>query len=322
MGKAVFMFPGQGTQTVGMMRELYDEFSVVRDTYQEAEEILDRNLCDLIFHGPAETLDLTVNTQPILVASEIALFRVALQQGLRSDYLVGCSIGEWAAVVAGGVISFADALSLVCVRAEAMQCAVPVGEGGMAVIMGRTREEVFSICNGLNHYASPSNYNYPGQITVSGDIRAIHELEAMGEAGELVVKPLAVSVPSHCELMRPAAEQLSALLGPIRFRDSQCPIVMNATGDAVVDAGTIKRNLIVQLTTAVHFEQSVQTMLECGADTFFELGPGKTLAGFVRKKAKTLSRSVFSSRMDSVREFRAAVAEAESRDKCGKSKLV
>lgn len=319
MRKIAFMFPGQGTQTVGMLQDLYDEYSVVRDTFREAEEILGRNICDLIFHGPAETLDLTVNTQPALVISEIALFRAVIQQGLCSDYLVGYSIGEWAAAVAGGVVPFADALSLVCARAEAMQRAVPVGEGGMAVIMGKTQEEVFSICNDLRHYAAPSNYNYPGQITVSGDIRAIQELKAMGEAGKLVVKPLPISVPSHCGLMQPVAEQLSVMLEPIHFRDSQCPIVMNVTGEAVVDAETIKRNLIVQLTTAVHFEQSVQTMLDCGVDTFLELGPGKTLAGFVRKKAKVLGRRVFSNRMDSVREFQASVAEIKSRDDYGES---
>lgn len=313
MRKVAFMFPGQGTQSVGMMRDLYDEFSVVRETLCEAEEVLKRGIRKLMFQGPAEELMLTVNTQPVIVASEIALFRAAVQQGLKADYLIGYSLGEWSAAIAGGSISFQDALPLVCARAEAMQGAVPIGEGGMAVIMGKSPDEVRSICAGLHHYAAPSNYNYPGQITVSGDIRAIQELKGMEDAGTLVVRPLEISVPSHCSLMRPAAEQMASMLEPICFKNSQYPIVMNATGDTVFEAEAIKQNLIVQLTTAVHFEQSIQSMLSNGIDTYLELGPGKTLAGFVRKTAKAVGKKVFSSRMDSVQDFQAAAAAVTER---------
>lgn len=308
MGKTVFMFPGQGTQSVGMLRDIYDAYPIVRQTFEEADDTLSRSITDLVFRGEQSALDLTVNTQPALLTAEYAMFRLMHQRGHRPDYVVGFSIGEWTAAAAAGVLDFSSALHIVSLRAEAMQKAVPVGEGAMAVIMGKDEEYVRELCASLDGYAAPANFNYPGQITVSGTASAIEQLKKMGENGDLVVNPLAVSIPSHCELMRPAAETLRAALASQPFRNAEYPLVMNVDAQRAQDAEVIKENLIAQLTAPVRFEQTVRYLLSDGVSTFLELGPGKTLAGFVRKTARKVGAEAVSNRTDSLADLASALA--------------
>lgn len=303
MGKIVFMFPGQGTQIVGMLKDICENYPAAMEVIQQADTLLEQPISPFIFEGPQSVLDLTVNTQPALLTIEVAAFRAIQSEGIRPDMLVGFSVGEWSAAVATNVLCFEEALRLVRLRAEAMQQAVPVGEGRMLVIAGKDETSVNQICEGLTEYVAPSNFNYPGQITVSGTSKAIEALEQMGEAGELVVTPLPVSIPSHCEMMRPAAEKIRDALHDIVFQDPVWPIIMNVDGKLATKGSVIKENLIQQLTKPVRFQQSAEYMLRDGVDTFVELGPGKTLAGFVRKTARNIGVNVFSNRTDNMKNL-------------------
>ena len=315
MGKTVFMFPGQGAQTVGMLRDIYEQYPVFHETIKQAENALNKNLEKIIFEGPPEELNLTVNTQPIMLAVEYGMFRIMSAHGIIPDYLAGFSLGEWTAAVAAQVISFEDALRLVVERAKAMQQAVPVGEGAMAVIMGRDVDYISSLCSSLGEYAAPSNYNYPGQITVSGTANAIEQIRQKGEIEGFVVNLLPVSIPSHCELMKSAAQMLEAIIYESKMRDALFPLIMNVDARPVFSADIIRENLISQMTKPVLFEQSVKYLLKDNVDTFIELGPGKTLAGFVRKTSRAEKASVLAVRTDSVSDLQSALSALKEKEK-------
>lgn len=303
MGKIVVMFPGQGAQKVGMLRELHEQYSEMRHTFDEAEQILGQNIRGLMWDGPQDELDLTRNTQPVMLTAEVAIFRILQREGVEPDVLTGFSLGEWAAAVAAEMIPFDRALRLVCIRAEAMQKAVPFGCGGMAAIIGLGKDEVTRLCASCKGYVIPANYNYPGQITVSGSAEAIRELEAHAEKEKFAFQVLSVSIPSHCDLMMPAAERLKNELRDVQFHDARWPILLNVNNRMIVSGEEMKRNLVEQLTKAICFEQSISMLLESGADTFVEAGPGKTLAGFVRKTAKRKKVPIFSNRVDTKEEL-------------------
>lgn len=307
MRKTAIMFPGQGAQTVGMLRDLYEYYPEMRQTFDEAEQILGRSICEMMWNGPQDALDMTCNTQPIMLAAEVAVFRVLRKEDIEPDILTGFSLGEWAAAVAAEMLPFDQALRLVCLRAEAMQQAVPVGQGAMAVIMGRSEDEVNALCSSCRSYVIPANYNYPGQITVSGTMEAIEELAKHAETDGFVFKKLPVSIPSHCKLMSPAAEKLRNALTDVCFCDGRWSILLNADNRKTVSGEEMKKNLVDQLTDAIRFEQSVRMLLRDGFDTFLEAGPGKTLAGFVRKTAKSTGVSILSNRLDTKAELDAVL---------------
>jgi len=313
MGKTAFMFPGQGTQSVGMLQDICDAYPVAKDTFAEADAVLGQSISDLVVNGPTEILNQTVHTQPAVLTAEIATFRVIRSENIEPDILAGFSLGEWAAIIAADVLPFNVALKLVRLRAQAMQEAVPIGKGGMAVIMGKSEQEAVKICTGLKHYLVPANYNYPGQITVSGSAAAIQELCGLAEEQGVVVSPLAISIPSHCELMEPAAQCMKEALESVEFRDARWPIILTSNNVITTNAEVIRQNMIDQLTMAVRFQQSVRKMMDQGVDVFLELGPGKTLAGFVRKNAKEAGIKVYSSRTDSLSDLQAAILMCKRR---------
>lgn len=290
--KTAFLFSGQGSQQVGMMQDICEVYPQALDVFSDASRILEYDIASIINDGPQEELDKTENTQPCLLTAEIAGLRALEAQGIHADLGAGFSLGEWTALVAAEVISFEQAIRFVQLRARAMQDAVPIGNGGMAVIIGKQPDFVDALCRRVRAYITPSNYNCPGQITVAGTANGIEELMTIAEVEGIAVKKLSVSIPSHCKLMQPAADRLAAAIEAVPFRVPKFPVIMNATGLAVTDVAEIKRNVISQLILPVQFEKTLQTMIQEGADTFIEIGPGKTLTGFVKKVAKQSDISV------------------------------
>lgn len=286
--KTAIVFPGQGAQYPGMMRDIFEKFPVAREVFDLASDTLGRDIYALTMEGTQEELDLTRNTQPCLLACELALWRVFCSLGLEYDAALGFSLGEWAALPAVGAIPEPDALRLIEKRAEAMQNAVPEGKGGMAVILGQDGEAVRELCRTIGEI-SPSNYNCPGNITVAGTAEGIGRL--LRTEG-VTASRVAVSVPSHCELMRPAVESLRPDLQSLAFKRPGKTLVMNAAGLPVEDPAEIRSALLEQLVSPVLFQQSVEYLLDEGYDTFLELGPGKTLSGMIKRTAKKAGKRV------------------------------
>ena len=292
MGKLAIMFPGQGTQSVGMAKDIITAHPEAEEIFHIASRAIAKNLLKITMDGPAEELNLTENTQPCLFATEMAIYQAIIKAGIHADAFIGFSLGEWTAVAAAGVIPIDVASSLVQTRATAMQEAVPVGHGGMAVILGKSKEEVIQLCDMADGYVVPSNFNCPGQISVSGVIEGIESLLSLAQEKNIVAKRIEVSIPSHCDLMQPAAEKLSGSIYNIPFQAPVKPVIMNCCAEAVKDPGEIKKNVIQQLTAAVLMEDSIFHLLNEGFDTFVEAGPGKTMSGFVKKCAKAKGISV------------------------------
>lgn len=308
MKKTAFLFSGGGAQYPGMAQDICQAHREAAAVFEQANETLGRDIAALTFSADSDALNLTHNTQPCMLTTEIAMLRVLEASGVSAAITAGFSLGEWAALVAAGVLPFERALPLVQLRADAMQRAVPAGEGGMAVILGKTAEEVAALCARVAG-VSPSNYNCPGQITVAGVIRGIQALLEITQREGVTAKQLAVSIPSHCALMKPAADELEAAIRDVAFCAPRHPIVMNATGEATADVDVIKANLIKQLTMPVLFEQSVRYMLGSGVDTFIEIGPGKVLSGLVKKTAKASGRDVTVLRTENLETLRAGLAD-------------
>ena len=293
MRKTAFLFPGQGAQHVGMSKDIAMLSAAAEAAFDAADTALGRGIADIAWNGPQEELNRTENTQPCMMAAEVAALRALTEKGIKADGVAGFSLGEWTALCAAGVLAYEQALLLVQARAGYMQEAVPPGEGGMAVILGKTQEEAEALCAEVKEgYVAPSNLNCPGQITVAGDAVGIDAFLALAAAEKARAKRLAVSIPSHCRLMAPAAEKLTEAMADVRFADAVLPIYMNATGRACTDANDIKRNMIGQLTMPVLFEQTLYNMMDDGFDTFIEIGPGKVTAGLVKKCAKARNKEV------------------------------
>jgi [acyl-carrier-protein] S-malonyltransferase len=275
------LFPGQGSQTVGMGRFLFEQFPTAKQTFEEASDALQINFKKLCFEGPESDLQLTENTQPALLLVSTATFRVINHElGVQIGAAAGHSVGEYAAVVAAGTVTFTDALRAVRVRGQAMQKAVPVGEGGMAAVMGLTDDQVIRLCTWAEQESGltplePANFNAPGQVVISGSAKAIEWLranakpEAMSDAfpeGAPRVKliPLAVSAPFHCSLMKPAEEQMRLVLNEISFNDARFPIVQNITAHETRDANTLRDNLVLQVSGAVRWTQCMARLKSMG----------------------------------------------------------
>lgn len=288
-----FVFPGQGSQQVGMLAELAEAHSVITDTFAEASDVLGYDLWTLVQNGPAEELNKTEKTQPVLLASGVALWRLWQQQGGAKPVMVaGHSLGEYTALVCAGALSFEDGLRLVEARGQFMQQAVPAGTGAMAAILGLDNAGIEKACEDAaqGDVVSPVNYNCPGQIVIAGEKDAVaRAIDACKEAGAKRAVPLPVSVPSHCALMKPAAEQLAAQLADIEIQQPEIPVVQNVSAQIPASVDELKENLLAQLYSPVLWTNSVQAMVSQGIEQTVECGPGKVLSGLNKKVHKPLA---------------------------------
>jgi [acyl-carrier-protein] S-malonyltransferase len=291
MYKNAVVFPGQGSQSVGMLSDVIAEFSVAKETLQQADDILNFKLSELILSGPVEALNSTNNTQPALVAVEIALWR-ALGGKVKVDVMAGHSLGEFTALVCANSLSFEDALLLVRRRGELMQKAVPDGVGGMAAILGMEDEKVEEICKSCEQgqIVQAANYNSPGQLVIAGNKEAVERaVTACKEAGAKRAMLLPVSGPFHSALMLPAADAFAEYLAQFEVHNPSVPILQNASNAFEQDAQIIRENLVKQIASPVRWTQSVQLLADNGVENLLEIGPGKVLTGLNKRIAKQLN---------------------------------
>ena len=288
-----FIFPGQGSQEVGMGREFVENFAAAREIFEEADDTLGFALSRLCFEGPEERLLLTEFTQPAILTTSIAMLRVLEgETGLRPSLVAGHSLGEYSALVAAGVFQFEDALRAVRNRGLFMQEAVPVGTGGMAAILGMENEALEEVCRqaAQGEVVAPANYNSPGQIVIAGHCGALERAMALcRERGCRKAVPLPVSAPFHSVLMAPAGERLRPILEDLPLHPFKVPLVSNVEGAVNQDAGRVRGLLIEQVSRAVLWEGSVRAMILTGIDRFVEIGPGRVLTGLVKRIDKQVS---------------------------------
>jgi len=281
-----FLFPGQGSQSVGMGKELADKHAVARQTFEEADEALGYKLSQICFEGPEEKLKLTEITQPAILTASVAAWRVLREKGLKPDYVAGHSLGEYSAHVAAGTLTFADAVRTVRHRGKYMQEAVPVGVGAMAAILGMPLAEVAAIVKeaAQGEVCQAANINSPEQIVISGNTGAVERAIPLATArGAKKAVSLPVSAPFHCALMQPAQDRLAADLKDLAFQNPLCPVVCNVDATAISSGEAARDALVRQVTGAVRWHEVVRRLIGNGTDVFIEVGPGKVLWGLMRQ---------------------------------------
>lgn len=288
-----FVFPGQGSQQVGMLAELAEANPVIQSTFAEASEVLGYDLWALVQDGPAEDLNQTDKTQPALLTAGVALWRLWQEKGgAQPAVMAGHSLGEYTALVCAGAIDFKDGVKLVKLRGEFMQQAVPAGTGAMAAILGLSDDAIEAACEAAaeGQVVSPVNYNCPGQIVIAGEKDAVERgIAQCKEAGAKRAVPLPVSVPSHCALMKPAAEKMAAELANIEVKMPAIPVMQNVDAAVPESVEQLKDNLLAQLYSPVLWTKTVQAMVEQGVESTVECGPGKVLSGLNKKVHKPLT---------------------------------
>jgi [acyl-carrier-protein] S-malonyltransferase len=287
MSKTAFLFPGQGSQSVGMGSALAANFPVAHQTFEEANDALGFDLAALCFEGPDEKLRLTEFTQPAIFTVSVAALRVLNEKGMQADYLAGHSLGEYSANVAAGAIGFADAVRTVRKRGQLMQQAVPAGEGAMAAILGMQADAVAAVCRDATQPGSavePANMNSPEQVVISGATAAVERAMALAkERGAKRAVALPVSAPFHCSLMQPAQDALKPVLEAIPFSAAKVPVVVNVDARLVTGQADLRDALVRQVTGAVRWTESMQLLIAEGTTRFVEVGPGKVLGGLLRQ---------------------------------------
>lgn len=290
--KTAFLFPGQGSQKVGMVQDLFENYDSVKALIKEADETLGFPISKMMFEGPDTELMKTEFTQPAILTASVAVWQVLKEHGLTPDIAAGHSLGEYSALVAAGAISFADAVHTVHLRGRFMQEAVPLGEGGMAAIIGSKPETIVKVCGEVSTEDLPVqavNFNCPGQVVIAGATAAVEKAcEALKEAGARRAIMLKVSAPFHSTLMEPAALRLKEVLDKIDIHDTAIPVVANVNAKEETKADEIRKNLVDQAAHPVHWEESIRNMVAGGVDMTVEAGPGTVLTGFMKKIARSV----------------------------------
>jgi [acyl-carrier-protein] S-malonyltransferase len=285
-----FLFPGQGSQHTGMGKDLAENFPVARQVFEEANDALGVDLASLCFNGPEEDLKLTANTQPAILTTSIAALRVLeTETGIAPNCAAGHSLGEYSALVCAGALNFADAVRIVRQRGTFMQEAVPVGTGAMAAILGLDKETLERVCQdaALGQVVSPANFNSAGQVVIAGNTEAVERAMTFAkEHGAKRALPLPVSAPFHCSLMIPAGERLADVLASIKVGDMTVPVITNVEATPNQDALRVCQLLVDQVSAPVLWEDTIACMIKLGVERYIEIGPGKVLAGLVKRMAK------------------------------------
>ena len=289
MTKTAFLFAGQGAQKLGMARDLYDQYPIVKETYDQASRVLGYDLRDLIDQDE-EKLNQTRYTQPAILTTSVAIYRLLVEKGLQPDMVAGLSLGEYSALVAAGSLDFEDAVALIAKRGQFMETAAPAGTGKMVAVMNTDVALIEEVCKKASDkgYVKPANYNTPAQIVIGGDVVAVDAaVDYLKEAGAKRLIPLNVSGPFHTALLQPASEKLALELETVDFQEFQIPLVGN-TEAKVMEKEQIKSLLARQVMEPVRFYESIDTMKELGLTKVIEIGPGKVLSGFLKKIDKNI----------------------------------
>lgn len=283
MGKTAVIFPGQGAQYVGMAKDFYDSFEDSKKVFDEADDVLDIELKKICFEEN-DDINKTEYTQPAMVAAEVAIYEHLKNAGLKADVFAGLSLGEYSALVAAGAMTLADGIKTVRRRGILMQNEVPLGMGGMAAVIAMDADKIAEICENTPGKVQIANYNCPGQIVISGEAEAVKAASAaLAEAGAKRVIPLNVSGPFHSQMLVPAGEKLYDFLQGVDVAEGFAPYYCNADAEEITDAAKVKELLKRQVYSSVRWQQTIENMIADGVDTFIEVGPGKTLTGFMKK---------------------------------------
>ncbi|KXS49413.1 MAG: [acyl-carrier-protein] S-malonyltransferase [Halanaerobium sp. 4-GBenrich] len=286
----IFMFSGQGSQYVGMGKELYDNYEAAKKVLDEADQIVDFDLKDMIFNGPEEDLNNTKNTQPAIYTVSAMVKAVLTENDIEPAAAAGHSLGEYSALYAAGVLSFADGLKLVRRRGELMDQADPEGKGTMAAVIGMADAEVEAVLAEIDGIVTVANYNSPGQVVISGEVEAVEAAgELLSEEGAKKVIPLTVSGAFHSPLMEPAKEELKSTIEAVEFKDAQIPFIANVTADYVKKSSEIKDALIKQLNNSVRWVETIERFKADGYEDYIEVGPGRVLKGLMRRIDRSLN---------------------------------
>jgi [acyl-carrier-protein] S-malonyltransferase len=286
MKPTAFIFPGQGSQYVGMGKELFENFTVARQVFEEADDALRLSLSGLCFKGPEDSLKLTENTQPAVLTTSVAALKVLqTEKGVIAHFTAGHSLGEYTALVASGAFTFSEAVKIVRLRGKFMQEAVPVGEGAMAAVLGMEREQIEKICAEVSsgEVLTPANFNCPGQIVIAGHTKAVERaIERVKQEGKKAIL-LPVSAPFHSPLMKPAGKRLEKVLEELSVSDLDVPVVTNVEAEVNSSKDRVKGLLVAQVSNPVRWEESMGKMIEKGIEQVLEIGPGKVLSGLMKR---------------------------------------